>query len=38
MKVKIKTALISVSDKQGLEKIARYLLKNDISKVDILRK
>ena len=30
MKVKIKTALISVSDKQGLEKIARYLLKNDI--------
>ena len=30
MKVKIKTALVSVSDKQGLEKIAKYLFKNDI--------
>lgn len=30
MKVKIKTALVSVSDKQGLEKIAKYLLENDI--------
>ena len=29
-KDKIKTALVSVSDKQGLEKIAKYLFKNDI--------
>ena len=30
MKGKIKTALVSVSDKEGLEKIAEYFLKNDI--------
>ncbi len=30
MKIKIKTALVSVSDKQGLEKIAKYLFENDI--------
>ena len=30
MKVKIKTALVSVSDKQGLEKMAEYFLNNGI--------
>tara|TARA_B100000035_G_scaffold311781_1_gene321950 strand:+ start:1127 stop:2665 length:1539 start_codon:yes stop_codon:yes gene_type:complete len=30
MKIKVKTALVSVSDKQGLERISEYFIKNDI--------